>query len=273
MTYNKQTGTNELSLQGCTILVTRAAEQSAPFRMLLENRGANVVCCPAIEIADPDSWQACDEAIWKLASYDAFCFTSKNGVEKFIGRVRSIRPQALETLSVKEIFAVGEKTACALRSCGFTVYTVAHDTTAEQLARRIAEKIAPKAKILFPTSDIGRDILSRNLAQNGYSIDTIVVYKTIAPPAGSAAMTSMQNDNRAIDVATFFSPSGVHNFIELFGTDILKRTAIAVIGPTTAETVVQSGLPVALMAEQATAESLADGIEKWKIQNSEIKIQ
>ncbi len=273
MIYNKQAEIHELTLQGCTILVTRAAEQSAPFRVLLENRGANVVCCPAIEIADPDSWQACDEAIWKLASYDAFCFTSSNGVAKFIGRVRSIRPQALETLSVKEIFAVGEKTASALRSSGFTVHTVAHDSTAEQLAHMIAEKIAPKTKILFPTSDIGRDVLSKNLAQNNYSVDTVVVYKTIPPPPGSAALTSLQNDNRVIDVATFFSPSGVHNFVELFGTAALKRTAIAVIGPTTAETVVQSGLPVAIMAEQATAESLADGIEKWRIQSSETKIQ
>jgi uroporphyrinogen III methyltransferase / synthase len=273
MTYNKQAGTNELSLQGCTILVTRAAEQSASFRMLLEKRGANVVCCPAIEIADPDSWQACDEAIWKLASYDALCFTSKNGVIKFFERVRSIRPHALETLSTKEIFAVGEKTASALRSSGFTVRTVPHDSTAEQLAHMIAEKIAPKTKILFPTSDIGRDVLSKNLAQFNYSVDTIVVYKTIAPPADSAAMASIQNDNRVIHVATFFSPSGVHNFIELFGTGILKRMAIAVIGPTTAETVVQSGLPVALMAEQATAESLAEGIEKWRIRNSEAKIQ
>jgi uroporphyrinogen-III synthase len=273
MTHNKQAGTNELSLQDCTILVTRAAEQSAPFRMLLEKRGANVVCCPAIEIADPDSWQACDEAIWKLASYDALCFTSKNGVIKFFERVRSIRPHALETLSAKEIFAVGEKTASALRSSGFTVHTVAHDTTAEHLVQMIAEKIAPKAKILFPTSDIARDVLSKNLTQNNYSVDTIVVYKTIAAPADSAAMTSMQNTNRVIHVATFFSPSSVHNFIDLFGTDTLKRAAIAVIGPTTGETVVQSGLSVAIMAEQATAESLADGIEKWRIQNSEAKIQ
>ena len=150
MTYNKQTGTNELSLQGCTILVTRAAEQSAPFRVLLENRGAHVVCCPAIEIADPDSWQACDEAIWKLASYDALCFTSKNGVAKFMGRVRSIRPLALETLSTKEIFAVGEKTACALRSCGITVYTVGTTQRRNSLPGGSLKRLCRKRRYYFP---------------------------------------------------------------------------------------------------------------------------
>jgi uroporphyrinogen III methyltransferase/synthase len=246
--------------------VTRATEQSAAFRELLEKRGANVLCFPAIEIADPDSWLACDNAIWKIANYDVFCFNSKNGAEKFIERLRIVRPQALEILSKKDIFAIGEKTAATLRSNGFSVHAVPHDTTAQHLAQMIKEQAAANAKILFPTSAACSDILPKNITQNNFWIDRVVVYKTVAPPADSDAMRPILDKTKVIDVSTFFSPSCVHNFIDLFGTDILKRTAIAVIGPSTAEAVKQSGLDAAIVAEQATKESLAIGIEKWKMQ-------
>jgi uroporphyrinogen-III synthase len=64
-----------------------------------------------------------------------------------------------------------------------------------------------------------------------------------------------------IDVATFFSPSSILNFTEMIGSEVLAHTAIAVIGPTTAETAQQLGLTVAILAQQATAEGLVEAIE------------
>ena len=90
-----------LMLSGKTILVTRSKNASAEIQGLLESHGAAVICLPTIEIGEPESWKECDASIWKLAEYDSVCFTSKNAVDKFIQRVRLIRPQALNTLATR----------------------------------------------------------------------------------------------------------------------------------------------------------------------------
>ena len=63
-----------------------------------------------------------------------------------------------------------------------------------------------------------------------------------------------------IDIATFFSPSSVRNFLEILGVETVQHALIAVIGPTTAEAVKEAGLEVNIVAKQQTAESLVHGI-------------
>ncbi len=80
-----------VTLSGKTILVTRSTDASSELRALLESHGASVICFPTIEIVPPDSWEACDAAIWKLAGYDSVCFTSKNAVIQFVERIRFLQ--------------------------------------------------------------------------------------------------------------------------------------------------------------------------------------
>lgn len=248
-------------LQNRTILITRSADSNSVLRLLLESRGASVVCFPTIEIKNPDSWDACDKSIWKLSEYSSVCFTSKNTVMKFVERIRSIRPQAVDTLATRNIFAVGEKTKRSLETSGFSVLATPKHPSAEELAELVQAHQIKDAKILFPKSNIARDALPQHLRAMGAEVEEIVVYQTVIPdPDNLEKIRQMLLENK-IDAAVFFSPSSILNFSEMIGTEILAHTAIAAIGPTTAETAQQLGLSVAILSQKATTEGLVEAIE------------
>ena len=249
-------------LQNRTILITRSTEQSSEFRSLLESRGASVICLPTIEIVEPDSWEACDSIIWKLVEYNSVCFTSKNAVSKLLQRIRIIRPQALNILSTRNLYAIGEKTQSALEAAGFSATASPTKASAEELAQLLQGWNISGKKILFPKSNIASDILPQQLRKLGAEVDEVVVYKTVIPEPENLEHVQQMFMKNKIDVATFFSPSSILNFTEMIGTDILAHTAIAAIGPTTAEAAQQLGLTVAILAQQATAECLVEAIQK-----------
>jgi len=256
-----------MTLSGKTILVTRAQNQSPEFRSLLESQGATVVCFPTIEITNPDSWENCDRVIWKLAEYQGVCFTSKNSVTKFVERIRTLRPQAVDTLATRNIYAVGIKTRSALESSGFPVVASPANASAKELAAILQPHQIQGAKILFPKSQIARDELPNQLREMGASVDEVIVYKTVVPENGNINHVLQLLTNHKIDCITFFSPSSVTNCAEIFNLELLSYPLIAVIGTTTAETASQIGLSKIVIAQQATAEGVAKSIEEFYNKN------
>jgi uroporphyrinogen III methyltransferase/synthase len=228
---------------------------------MLEFRGASVVSLPTIEIADPDSWDECDAAIWKVAEYDSVCFTSKNAVEKFVQRIRLIRPQALNTLATRNLYAAGEKTKSTLEANGFSVQPIPQKYSAENLAHSFYGQNITGRYFLFPKSNIARDVIPKELRSLGAIVDEIVTYKTIIPESENLEHIHAFLKNGKIDIVIFFSPSSVRNFTEMIGAETLQHILIAVIGPTTAEAVKKAGLKVNILAKQQTVESLIHGIE------------
>jgi uroporphyrinogen-III synthase len=227
---------------------------------MLESRGASVVCLPTIEIVDPNSWDDCDSKIWKLADYDSVCFTSKNTVEKFVQRIRLIRPQALNTLATRNLYAVGEKTKSTLEANGFSVLPIPLKHSAENLAHSFYGQNILGKRFLFPKSNIASDVLPIELRSLGAIVDEIVTYKTVIPEPENLEHIRTLLTNEQIEIITFFSPSSVRNFLEMISFEELQRVLIAVIGPTTAEAVKDAGLEVNIVAKQQTAESLVQGI-------------
>jgi uroporphyrinogen III methyltransferase / synthase len=254
-------------LSGKTVLVTRSQDQSTEFRALLESRGATVIWFPTIEIANPDSWDDCDRVIWKLAEYQAVCFTSKNSVTKFIERIRTLRPQAVDTLATRNIFAVGEKTKRALESSGFQVVASPSHSSAQELAKILQSHQIHGAKILFPKSQIARDELPEQLRAMGAEVDEVVVYKTIIPESKNSNHVHELMQKNKIDIITFFSPSSAINFVEMFGYEFPSVVVAVCIGPTTAETLIQLGLIKIVVAKQATIEGVVEAIEEYFNQN------
>ena len=101
-------------LQGCTVVVTRAAEQQGEARQLLEAAGAQVLDLPALVIGPPDDWGPLDDALADLENFHWIVFSSANGVQAVdqrlqrLGRSLSRRPDGLR------LAAVGRKTARVL---------------------------------------------------------------------------------------------------------------------------------------------------------------
>jgi uroporphyrinogen-III synthase len=70
-----------------------------------------------------------------------------------------------------------------------------------------------------------------------------------------------------VDVISFFSPSAVENMRAELGGEVLSslaaKVALAAVGPVTAAALRGAGLPVAIEATTATAESMAAAIADY----------
>jgi len=252
-----------LTLSGKTILITRSKHASTDILRMFEARGASIVCLPTIEIADPDSWTECDAIIWKLTEYDSVCFTSRNAVEKFIQRIRLIRPQAVNILATRNVYAVGEKTKSLLETNGFSVQPLPQKHSAESLAHSFYGQDISGKHFLFPKGNLASDVLPKELRSLGACVEELVTYKTVIPELENLERVRALLTDKKIDVLTFFSPSSVRNFLELMGLELVQQCVIAVIGPTTAEAAREAGLEVPVVAKQQTTESLVQGIFEY----------
>src|SRR5207249_5020901 len=79
-----------MELIGKTVLITRAASQSAELRSRLEDLGVRVIECPTIQIVPPKTWKPVDDAIRRLQTYHWLLFTSANAVEQFMDRMAGL---------------------------------------------------------------------------------------------------------------------------------------------------------------------------------------
>lgn len=130
----------------------------------------------------------------------------------------------------------------------------------------IAEAIPPGLgqingkKFLLLRADLARPALADNIQAAGGEVDEVTAYRTIAAQADPQAIDSLRS---GVDAITFTSSSTVRNFIAMLrqsGMDYSQLPGppkIACIGPITAQTARELGLPVDLIAENYTIEGLA----------------
>jgi uroporphyrinogen-III synthase len=251
-------------LDGKRIVVTRGVEQSRELRERLESLGAHVLLLPAVSFSEPADTTELDRAIGLLETYDWLLFTSANAVKFFAGRCHRIGKN-LEGGDRPRCAAVGPATASAAAAEGFAIDYVAIEFLGVALARELGAALAGK-RVLLPRSErAGRD-LPDALRAAGAEVTEIVAYHTgglgVAEPRVMDAMREAR-----VDVVSFFSRSAVENLRSELGAEALSRlgarAAMAAVGPVTAAALRNVGLPVAIEAEEATAESMATAIANY----------
>ena len=131
-----------MELSGKTVLITRAASQSAELRSRLEGLGARVIECPTIQIVPPTTWKPVDDAIRRLNTYQWLLFTSANAVEQFMDRMGDRRPTI-------PIAVVGSSTAARLTEWGLKASLVPQEFSAEGLLAAFPE-ISSEHESCFP---------------------------------------------------------------------------------------------------------------------------
>jgi len=258
---------SELPLYGRRVIVTRARQQAKGLSRELEALGAEVTCCPTIEVREPASWNAVDSALERLHRFDWLLFTSANGVEYFLRRLDELkRDRAL--LSRLKIAAVGRKTRQRLEREGIVVELQPGRFTAEDLARQLIGLYGDPARLrglhmLLPGSDIARDVIRTGLGRFGAEVELVEAYRTVRPEGSQEELRSVIDASRG-DYIIFTSPSTVVNLAFLLGADdlssILAGLRAICIGPVTAEAARRHGLDV-----DQPAESTVDAIVKLLI--------
>jgi uroporphyrinogen III methyltransferase/synthase len=259
---------DERPLFGKRIVVTRSREQAADLVERLEELGAQAVEAAAVRIEPLADTTALDEACANAHTYDWIAFTSQNTVEHFMRRLMA-GPGDVRSLKGPRICAVGPATAERLARYLLKVDVIPAEHHAEAAAGAMSANgpLAGK-KVLFPKSDVAREVLPDELRKAGAEVTEVVAYRTV-PQAGRDGRDSDPDIykmllERQIAAVTFLSPSSVRHFVSALGEeqapDLLRTTVVASIGPVTAEAAQQLGIPSTIVPREYTAAALVQAL-------------
>ena len=252
----------EKPLAGKHVMITRARKQAGSLAQRIEALGGEAIELPTIEIEPAQDFGALDAALARLESYHWLVFTSVNGIDPLLGRLAHLG-KSVAALSHLKVAAVGAQTATRLAAAGISVDLVPARYQAEGLLDALGAEAMHGKRVLLPQAAQARDVLPVTLRQRGAEVDVVEAYRTVLPVVDSAAIKRRMQAGE-IDIVTFTSSSTVINFPQLFDgmalAEIIGKAAIACIGPITAKTVTDLGGKVAIMAGEATIESLITAI-------------
>lgn len=262
---------NSSPLAGQRVLVTRPAHQSAEFMAALRALGAEPIAFPTIEIVPIADTGPLDEAIQRITavtgqplasspqpSYDWLVLTSTNGVAAFWERLAAAGRDARALAGVK-IAAIGPATTAALRERSIIPDLVPEIYTAEGILAAFDEwgSVAGQ-RFLLARADIARRALTKGLIDRGAQVDEIASYRTVPVSGGDPPP--------AADIVTFTSSSTVQGYVNCLGgrppAEVLSHSRVVCIGPITAATAQELGVPVSAVAEEYTIPGLLAALKK-----------
>ena len=251
-------------LAGKRIVVTRAPEQAREVVQGFALLGALVFILPAVSFSAPADTASLDTAILGLDTYDWVLLTSVNAVNFFAARCLSLTG-AVPLLAPPRFAAVGPATASAATAEGLRVEYVAREFRGAALARELGSAISGR-KVLLPRSDRANQDLPQALSAQGAKVDQVVAYRTGGIGSHDARVAEMFRAAE-LDVVLIFSPSALANLQAEFGHGTMRRVAsraaLAAVGPTTAGAIRDAGLPVAIVAAEATGAALIRAVSEY----------
>ena len=133
---------------------------------------------------------------------DYLIFTSQNGVQGFLNKVRTLSHAQEKGTGERKIFCVGGKTKSLLEENGFKVEEMAENSAA--LAAILLKKYRNRS-FLHVSGNLTLPDLQQTLKENNVRYKKLIAYRTIA---------NTKTFNQIFDVILFFSPSGVQSFFE-----------------------------------------------------------
>jgi uroporphyrinogen-III synthase len=180
---------------------------------------------------------------------------------------KKLKPSELSSL---KLAAIGPATKKAIEKNGLPVTVTPKEYIAESVVRALQNRVKGK-RVLLVRAKVARDVIPRELRKAGAQVTVVEAYETVTPRSSQkrlqAAMTSKSRRPHAV---TFTSSSTVKNFVGLMGLRgaraALRKSArhqgvhSASIGPVTAATLREFGLPVDIEAAEYTIPGLVSAI-------------
>jgi uroporphyrinogen-III synthase len=210
---------------------------------------------PLLSFAPPDSWDAVDQAVRRLADFSAVALTSRRAAAAFAQRVTSAR--AGRKSVAREVWATGAATARALGNEFGAVRLasqerVRREGAATALARAMLAA-GVESTVLFPCGESRRDELPELLRAAGVEVQEAICYRSVLADERTAHAAA-----READVLIVSSPS----VAALLGRACPgePRPDLLAVGVTTAAAAGEAGWPPAAVAEVPTAAALAAGV-------------
>jgi uroporphyrinogen III methyltransferase/synthase len=249
-------------LHGRRIVVTRARAQASGFLARLRRMGADAVEIPVIAVEPAAEQRDLDAALDRLVAaaqsgrQSWAVFTSANAVDLVWDAVRRGGRDA-RSFAGTRIVAIGPETAAALQRHGLGADLVPEEYVAEAVAEAMLAQGVGGAHVWLPRAALARDVLPDRLREAGAEVDALALYRTVLP-ADTAQRLAALLDAGPVDAVTFTSSSTVQHFLTaLDGRPFPAGAMAACIGPVTAATARDAGLPVDVVATEHTTAGLA----------------
>ncbi len=248
-------------LFGKSVLVTRPKGQAGEIARRLEALGAQVHLLPTVEIQEPLDWGPVDLEIDRLAGFQWLVFTSVNGVDAFIERLRK-NGKDLRALGNIKIGVIGSATADALRRYHLEPDLMPEKFRSEDLAKALRDKVQGQ-RVLLAGADRGRDVLRLELSQVAEVIQ-IAVYRQIgAVIRNREPLESLGRGE--IDFILVTSSNIARSFAGALDEESRRmiesgRTRIVSISPVTTAAVQELGFSVAKEAVEFTSEGVVEAL-------------
>lgn len=257
-----------LPLFGKRIVITRMRDKSSSLRAALEDRGAEVLEFPTIEILPAASTRRIDAEIAHIHQYHWVVFASPNGVSAFFDRLAAVKRDSRALASVK-IAAVGPGTIQQLKSFGIHPDLEPKEFHSEKLADEFMKRKIDlhHKKILAVRADIAPEALDKRLAAMGAKVTRLEAYRTRKTDSAPHETRQALLEGRA-DYAVFTSSSTFENFVKILGASEVRRIAAKTrflsIGPVTSGTIRRLGFKPYREAKNHSIEGLVSMMEGLK---------
>jgi uroporphyrinogen-III synthase len=193
------------------LLLTRPAADAERTAATLRDRGHEPIVAPLLDI------EISSDATLGAGPWAAILITSANAVRAIAGHQRRDELRRVPT------FTVGERTGRAMREAGFAEVTSAAGDV-NDLARLIAARVEPKARLLYLAGEERSGDLAGMLRAQHYTVETVLVYRAVIAerlPSHAAAALSA-----GIDGVLHFSRRSAEAYVTAARNTGILQTAL-----------------------------------------------
>lgn len=244
------------ALNGKNVLFCRPQNASAAFETAFRSAGANVGFFEPyrIEFADPAEPQT-SEILGEIDTFDWLLLSSQNGVDALVTALEKLQID-LAILSKIPVGTVGVKAAKRLIELAPDAEIYAKAANLQSLLSHISQ-ICPEetVRLLHATSVQSLENIAPEIPGN-VTLQRVPLYQTIANERfDSENLTEILTGK--FDVFVFSSPTSFDYFRQIIaGDDLLRSTAIAVFGETTAAHLRENGIDPQIIPDIVSPEEL-----------------
>lgn len=225
------------------LLVTRPEPDAERTATALRARGHMVVVIPLLRI------EAVESAELGPGTFAAILVTSANAAPAVVRHRQFAQFRALP------VFAVGERSAQAMRAAGFADVSFA-DGDAGDLARLVTERLKPGMVLLHLAGADRSGNLGGTLSARGFVVHTTVIYRAVA--AGAFPPVAAEVVAGGIDGVLHFSRRSAEAYVSAVRDDerALKKPAHFCLSAHVSVPLAQAGAPDVRVAPQPTEAAL-----------------
>ncbi|MCK5895577.1 MAG: uroporphyrinogen-III synthase [Cocleimonas sp.] len=206
------------------IAITRPAHQASALTKRLEEKGANIIPFPLLEITEPASLLLIQQQLREIKQFDMAIFISQNAVEKALTFLDKTQ------LAPLNIAAVGKKTAASLQQNGLAVdYFPDEIFNSEALLALDKMQQVQGQNIIIFRGEGGRDVLRDTLQQRGANVSYSNVYSRRCP-ATTLEVLKQHHLHHKLDIIILTSGESLQHLLRLARGEAWLNQVVLLVG-------------------------------------------